>query len=68
MNKPDIFTVQDRIRRLSPEKKLAHIAALIKAEGPRTSRRAELEALAKRIRYKATRNYADYVLAQRSKA
>lgn len=53
MTKPDIFTVQARIRPFSREKKLAHLANLIKVEKKRSFRRAELEALAKRIRFDA---------------
>lgn len=64
MTKPDIFTVQKRIRCLSPEHKLAFLSSLIKAEGPRTFRRAELVALAKKIRTDATKAYVNYARRQ----
>jgi hypothetical protein len=64
MSKPDIFTVQKRIRCLSPEHKLAFLSSLIKAEGPRTSRRAQLEVLAKKIRTEATRAYVGHMRRQ----
>lgn len=59
MTKPDIFTVQARIRRFSIKKKLAHLAELLEGEG-RTFRRSEIEALAKKIRTDALNKYNEF--------
>ena len=44
----DIFTVLQRMRRLSRPNRIAHLKALISLEAPRSIRRHELEAALKR--------------------